>query len=290
MTGRTIIQRILTAGALLAGALLAYAVLGEPFRMTVKEVTIPSPRLARFFDGAVAVHISDLHTTGIGLREKRLLAALEEIDPDYVFITGDYVRDEAPRRGALELLGRIPSKAGLLGVLGNVDYDGSRESCRMCHFPDADGPAGPLRDGDPIRMLRNDGLILERGGRHLQVIGADEIDERNGGPDPRVLLREADPGTPLLVLSHTTYLVDESASAGADLYLAGDTHGGQVAAPTAVMRRVMPDKYWDYRAGRYRAGPLWIHVSHGIGWSLFPIRFGYPPEITVFRFTGEERE
>lgn len=289
MTGRILIKRIAAAAGLLAFALLAYAVLGEPFRMTVREVEIDSPPLARFFEGAVVVHISDLHTAGIGLREKRLLAALEEIGPDYVFVTGDYVQGRAPRSGALDLLGRIPAREGGFGVLGNVDYDGTRESCRLCHLPDEKGPGGPLRKGERIRILRNESIILERGGRRLQVIGTDETDSRNGGPDGRVLLRDADRSVPLLVLSHTPYLVREAGAAGADLYLAGDTHGGQVAVPTVLMRRIMPDKRWAYRNGLFRVGGTWLHVNHGIGWSLFPVRFGYPPEITVLRFSGEGR-
>lgn len=241
----------MTAGALVALAILVYAALIEPYRMEIREVTIRSTPLARFFEDAVVVQLSDIHTAGIGLREKRLLAALHRLDPDYVLITGDFVQHEARRDGAFELLARIPAKRGVFGILGNVDYDGTRESCRMCHVND---PGGPLRGDDPITMLRNDAIVLERNGRSLSLVGLDEYDSRNGGPDPAKVLRDSARDLPTVVLAHTTFLIDEAAAAGADLYLAGDTHGGQIAAPTSILRRVMTDKHWDYRAGLFRVG------------------------------------
>jgi predicted MPP superfamily phosphohydrolase len=265
----------------LAGALVVYAVAIEPNRMVVREVRVPSERLNRFFDGATVVQISDLHVAGIGLRERRLVAALRRVRPDYVFVTGDFVRMEEPYGPVLDLLARIEAPGGVYGVLGNVDNMGSRESCRMCHET---GPGWPLRTGGPIRMLRNESVGIERRGERLLLIGLDEWDGREGRPDPGSLLAESDRDIPRIVLAHTTSFVGEASEAGVDLYLAGDTHGGQARLPAPVLRRLMPDKHWEYRDGVFRIGSLGLFVNHGIGWSILPFRLGYPPLVAVFRF------
>ena len=99
------IRRAVLVVSILFTALAAYAFLVEPNRLVVREITIPSDRLARFFEGAVVVHISDTHVAKIGGREQRLLELLHRIDPDYVFVTGDYVRGDKPFGPAVELLG-----------------------------------------------------------------------------------------------------------------------------------------------------------------------------------------
>jgi hypothetical protein len=264
--------------------LLLYAFVVEPNRLVVREIVIPSERLDRFFRGATVVHLSDIHQAGIGFREKRLLRALERIHPDYVFITGDYVRMGKPYEPVLDLLGRVRATGGVFGVLGNVDYQGFRESCRMCH---EGGPGGALRGAHPIRMLRNETVTLERGGERLQIIGLDEFDTRPNRPDPAAVLAESDGEIPRLLLAHTSLFVPEASAHGVDLYLAGDTHGGQTALPTALLRRAMPEKHWEYRDGLFRIGPTALHVHHGIGWSILPFRLGVPPLIAVLRFREE---
>ncbi|RPJ48929.1 MAG: hypothetical protein EHM19_01525 [Candidatus Latescibacterota bacterium] len=275
------LRRIAALFALLAAAFLVYAFLVEPNRLVVREVVIPSERLARFFEGATVVHLSDLHLAGIGHHEKRLLRLLERLRPDYVFITGDYVREGSPYGPVLDLLAGIDAPGGVYGVLGNVDYNGTRESCRMCH---QGGPGGTLRGEDPIRMLRNESIVLERGAEKLRVVGLDEFDSRSGRPEARSLLAESDESIPTLVFSHTTANAKEASERGVDLYLAGDTHGGQAALPTALLRRLMPEKHWEYRDGLFRVGGTPLFVHHGFGWSILPLRFGYPPLVAVLRF------
>jgi len=279
-------RRIAWFAALAAAAIAIYGTMIEPSRLVVRERTVESPALARFFGDAVVVHVSDLHTRGIGRRESRLLAALDELDPDYIFLTGDFTHANRSREPALDLLRRFPRRAEVWGVLGNVDYDGSRESCLLCHVG---GAGGPLRGKDPVRLLRNEEAFLERDGRRLRLVGLDEARARSRGGDPERFFGARSDSLPTLVLAHTPWLVENAARSGASLFLAGDTHGGQVAAPTFLMQRLMPEKDWRYRRGWFRVGALPLHVDSGVGWSLFPLRIGIPPQITVLRFTGGER-
>jgi predicted MPP superfamily phosphohydrolase len=151
----------------------------------------------------------------------------------------------------------------------------------MCHDT---GPDWRLRTGGPIRMLRNESVGIERCGKMLLLLGLDEWDGREGHPDPGRLLAESDRDPPRIVLAHTTSFVGRASEAGVDLYLAGDTHGGQARLPASILRRLMPDKHWEYRDGVFRVGSLGLFVNHGIGWSILPFRLGYPPLVAVLRF------
>ena len=65
------------------------------------------------------------------------------------------------------------------------------------------------------------------------------------------------------------------------LTVAGHTHGGQVRLPF-VGRLVVPSRYGQrYAAGYVREGGKSLFVSTGIGTSIFPVRFGVPPEISL---------
>jgi predicted MPP superfamily phosphohydrolase len=66
-----------------------------------------------------------------------------------------------------------------------------------------------------------------------------------------------------------------------NLTLAGHTHGGQVSLPL-LGPLVVPSHYHaKYARGLIIEDGRTLFVSTGIGTSVFPIRFGVPPEISV---------
>ncbi|MHC4884084.1 MAG: metallophosphoesterase [Planctomycetota bacterium] len=92
-----------------------------------------------------------------------------------------------------------------------------------------------------------------------------------------------------LALHHFPGLFKHAAGAGADLLLAGDTHGGgQIRLPLVGelirIRRHHPyDTY--YTAGLHRQGASQLYVSRGIGMEgghVPRVRFGCRPEVTLF--------
>jgi len=67
------------------------------------------------------------------------------------------------------------------------------------------------------------------------------------------------------------------------LTVAGHTHGGQVRLPF-VGWLVVRSRYGQrYAAGYVREGAKPLFVSTGIGTSIFPVRLGVPPEISLLR-------
>jgi predicted MPP superfamily phosphohydrolase len=59
----------------------------EPNWIQVTRHTVPAAIGQRL----TVAHLTDLHTRGLGFREKRLLRLLEEAKPDVIVITGDTV-------------------------------------------------------------------------------------------------------------------------------------------------------------------------------------------------------
>ena len=90
------------------------------------------------------------------------------------------------------------------------------------------------------------------------------------------------PDTANILLSHNPNTFDRAAELGIDLSLAGHTHGGQVAleyiSPDLSPARLIT----PYVRGWFRKGGSQLYVNRGIGTIFSPVRFGSPPEITLY--------
>ena len=97
------------------------------------------------------------------------------------------------------------------------------------------------------------------------------------GVEPLIL-----PGAVNILLSHNPNTFDRAAELGIDLSLAGHTHGGQV-----TLEYISPDLsparlITPYVRGWFQKGNSQLYVNRGIGTIFSPVRFGSPPEITLY--------
>lgn len=83
-----IILIIFLAGILIFGY---YSIVFEPNNIKIERQVIIIENLPQPFDGVRIVQLSDFHSWWFGSREKMVLEMLEELKPDFVFITGDFV-------------------------------------------------------------------------------------------------------------------------------------------------------------------------------------------------------
>ena len=81
-------SRFLIVLAAVAGFALAIdALMVEPYRIEVTHSSIQAP----VAPSLKIAHLSDLHTSGMGRRERPLLDLLDAEQPDIIIITGDTI-------------------------------------------------------------------------------------------------------------------------------------------------------------------------------------------------------
>jgi predicted MPP superfamily phosphohydrolase len=269
-------RRIIVWGTLFfALSLIAYGSFIETNRVEIHHVWISDRSLGKLLKKYTVVQLSDLHIDSIGQREQQVLKILNHLDPDFIFLTGDYVKWDCDYRGALDFLSRLKAKIGIWGVLGDYDYSNSRKSCLFCH----EKGSGKLTKRHSVHFLRDAFEILNlpegslligginmKGEDHLRLVENLSLSNRK---EPRI------------ILSHTPLAFDLFRNKPAVLMLAGDTHGGQLPLPSWLLKLVGYEKNSRYSQGLFEKGRSKMFVSRGIGTSHLPVRICRRPEITV---------
>ena len=275
-------RRFLTASACAVGGVALYA--GEIARhwIEVSSRDVVLPGLPQAFDGFRIAQISDIHmdeyTEPFFVRD--VVNRVNSLNPDAVFLTGDFVTCElAPRKFAI---GAGWQCAGILNqltcrqryaVLGNHDV-----------MIGADAVSEALTANE-ILVLRNYYMPLERSGGRIWLAGLG--DPLQGLPDPEATIPASIrniPREPIVLLCHAPDYVDHlltlPSGQAVSLMLCGHTHGGQIRLPL-IGPVVLPQMGRKYVAGWFRFGQLQLHVNRGIGTVGLPFRLDCPPEISL---------
>ncbi|RRR71139.1 MAG: metallophosphoesterase [Candidatus Viridilinea halotolerans] len=250
------------------GAGLAYAFFYEPRQPRLEHITLHIPDLPPALDGLRIGQISDMH---LGMRytlENSLWAAHQMAlqQPDLLVLTGDFVSYEEAISQLPAVLRELPqAPLGCFAVAGNHDYWEGIETIQAA------------LEAAGIRLLINQHALVTAHGEQMLIAGLDDL--WDGRPDMGRTLAGA-PQAPLrLLLAHCPDHADEACEHQFDLQLSGHTHGGHIHLPT-LGSFCLPRHGWRYAIGHYQVGPTQLYVSRGIGG--MPLRFGCPPEATIF--------
>lgn len=271
-------------------ATLVYAALIERDLFVVRKHTVPC--LPPGADPITILHVSDLHLRSIQRRKRAFLAGLTRLKPDLIVGTGDLIGDPDPAsaRAAVEALRAIGAPG--IAVLGSNDYYSPTLGNPFRYFrahrgpkpPGAPVPNNPWEDlvagltGGGWQVLRNE-VTTTPGFRGFEVLGLD--DAHIGLADFGVPSARTGPGFRLAV-AHSPDGVEALGALGYDLILCGHTHGGQVCVPgvgALVTNSHLPRRM---ARGLHRYGGTWLHVSGGLGTSMYaPVRFACRPEVCL---------
>ena len=278
-------RRFLTAGLCGAASLALYSGEIERHWVEVSHRDVYLPGLSAAFDGMRIAQISDIHmdefTEPFFLRH--VIDRINQIKPDAVFITGDFVtsttvmeiRATKFARGAAwqcaNILTGLECKA-LYASLGNHDINIGAKHVS----------AALVANG--ITVLRNACLPIERGGGRIWLAGLD--DPLEGHPNLDLAIPASirnRPNEPVVLLCHAPdyadHLLTQPAGEAVDLMLSGHSHGGQIRLPL-LGALILPALARKYVKGWFQLGRLQLHVNRGIGTIGVPFRFDCPPEIT----------
>ena len=123
---------------------------------------------------------------------------------------------------------------------------------------------------------------LEKGS--IVITGVTNV-YRNNLSDGTVdrLARELPAGSLRILLTHqpSTWLVEMAADRKYDLFLAGHTHGGQIAFPLPGFLLTGSSFETKYVTGFHNVGSMLVSVNNGLGLTLAPIRYHAPAEVTL---------
>jgi hypothetical protein len=263
-------------------AACAYGLLYERTEIETTHQRIKLTRLPKAFDGFRIAQLSDIHIGPFMPTDdiRRAVELVNQLKPDLVALTGDFVTWEgSPEAAVVEALSGLRAPFGVFGCLGNHEIWAKVEDSITRLF---------AKQG--AKMLRLENAAIETGGERLNLIGVDYQSRIPFGPPQAGVVRQylegveplVVPGEVNILLSHNPNTFDRAAELGIDLSLAGHTHGGQVAleyiSPDISPARLMT----GYVRGWFQKGNSQLYVNRGIGTIFSPVRFGSPPEITLY--------
>lgn len=244
------------------------------------EIEVVSGKISESFDGYRIVHISDLHNTEFGFRNRKLVRKIQEAKPDIIVMSGDMVDMYRPHISVAVRLGKeLMSIAPTFFVTGNHDVKAVGRSELLSGFE---------RSG--VCVLRNKKTVIRKGNAEIELLGIDDpkfLDDTMKGNDyentqDAVESLIGDKDVFKILLAHRPEMIDVYSASGIDLVLSGHAHGGQINIP-GKGGVIAPGQGWfpQYYEGHYTVNETQMIVNRGLGNSAFPFRINNRPEIII---------
>lgn len=221
------------------------------------------------------VHISDLQGDEFTGREEiaAYIKKVNALNPDLVVFTGDlisYGTDFIDM--AAEELSRVEATHGLYAVIGDHDYWAGVPNIKEAFE----------RYGIPL--LQDENKFLAVNGDSLLITGITEVYSRKiPRQDLEMLSQNASLSSFNIMISHqaTAKVIDMAKQANYDMLLGGHTHGGQLYVPFLGMSFSAAEAETSYISGVYWVEDLLVNINNGLGFTLAPVRYDAPPNISV---------
>jgi uncharacterized protein len=262
----------LALGGLVLGCAL-WAFWLEPRRLVFRELSLDVPRWPAELGDLRLALMSDLHVGSPYWdleRLERLVADTNRRRPDLVLLAGDYLINGVKfgswvdPESIARALGALRAPLGIVAVLGNHDWWNGGARVRRA------------LESQGIVVLENQAHAFLHAGREFYVVGVGDPQTEHAAVAEA--LGQVPATEPFLVLVHGPDVfpaIDDRAS----LTLAGHTHGGQVCLPW-IGCPIVPSSYGQrFVSGHVVEGGRHLFVTSGVGTSIFPVRFGVPPEV-----------
>jgi len=269
--------------------ILAFFILYVPVRVLIDYYAV-STRIIEYKDAKLPdaldyfriTFISDIQADAYtdASRLGKYIRRVNDTDPDLVLIGGDMITSTPDYiNEAAEYVGKIKSKYGVYSCIGDHDNWAYRNDYSRS-LREVKG----AMDKYNVEMYNNRNIELRIKNstigitfltstyvEHLKEDVLDSLVNAQNHPDLKIML----------IHQPNILAVQEAATSGYNLFLAGHTHGGQVTflfpfinlTPTLIETRFV--------RGDFHFGNMLMIVTRGLGMSLVPMRYNSTPEITV---------
>ncbi len=235
----------------------------EPYWLEVKFVKLTSPKIK---NPIRIVQISDIHCDKSPRLEPIIPETISNLHPDIIVFTGDSINSKPGLPIFQTLMRKLAIIAPIYAVRGNWDISTRHIPYRFKELP--------------VTELNNLALTFKINDNLITLAGKPTSSKILLGS----ILADTNPDAYKIFLYHYPDSLIEASLNNIDLYLAGHTHGGQVALPFygAIITASKFKK--KYESGLYRLNNTYLYINRGIGMegeSAPRVRFCARPEITV---------
>jgi len=254
-----------------------YGFMKEPSDLKITTIYHKLPKVSSPFN---FLHISDIHLEQLGVREEKLVRIVENLKPDFVLYTGDFlnlsnIRDNKAISNIIYILNQIHEISPIYYVSGSSAVD-IEDTIKIIE-----------KNLNPTR-LNNSNILLNYGGNDINIIGITCTHK------PHLDIKQLPPliqeGYINILLYHSPDLVYElNAEDQIDLMLSGHTHGGQVRLP--IIGAFFTGSLYGRKLqkGLYRIHDTLLYISRGIGLEGLGaprVRFLCSPEIIEWKINS----
>ncbi|WP_258000417.1 metallophosphoesterase [Bacillus sp. Marseille-P3661] len=210
------------------------------------------------------LQLSDLHNKVFGLRNERLIHAVERAKADIIVLTGDLIDR---RTKSFEEVFHLIEKLTMINkhvyfVSGNHEWGNARKEDFMTGLKKRN-----------VTVLDNNNVQFNEKKVTVNLVGIANYSTQHHDLD-KAMYGIVDKQYTVL-LSHSPTIIETFKSISADLILSGHTHGGQVRFPF-IGAIVVPDQgfFPKLAKGTYKLeGNKYLYIDSGLGTSNLPIRF-----------------
>lgn len=237
-------------------------------KIVVNSLAIEIPRKQSTLTELNAVVLSDLHLSTINGETwlEKIVANINKLNPDIVFIPGDFVDERAETlklEGIGGALSKIKAKYGVFASTGNHEFiNGINGTSKFI----TENGINLIRDSS--QLVANSFIVAAR----------EDGSKNNFTGEPRKPLAEImntiDKNYPVILLDHTPFKLEEAEANGVNLQLSGHTHHGQMF-PLNLITKMIYEVSWGYK----KKSNTHYYVSCGVGTWGPPVRLGSNSEI-----------
>jgi predicted MPP superfamily phosphohydrolase len=266
-------DRIILPLGIIGVICVLYGLLIEPYWLSVEHVKLLTAKIPEGQSLRI-VQLSDLHCDPKPRLERKLPAVVAAERPDLIVFTGDAINSPAGLTIFRELMAQLAKIAPTYVVAGNWDTSFFKTSDRFT--------------GTGVTQLINEPARITLKGIDLCIAGL-PVDTKHTISE---VLKSVPESSYKIFLFHYPDFIEDMEHSKVDLYLAGHTHGGQVAMPFYGALITASNRGKQFESGLHKLGNTYEYTNRGIGMEggMAPrVRFLARPEVTVFDIAGTKK-
>ena len=135
-----------------------------------------------------------------------------------------------------------------------------------------------------IKVLQNENATVRHNDMIIKITGITEVYSQKVEPDLLASLLNEDSGESLhLLASHqgSERIISAAIGSGVHQLLTGHTHGGQIRVPLFFYPVTAARAETPYVKGHWMFDNLLFNVNSGLGFTLTPVRYNAPAQVSV---------